>query len=264
MSWYAAEGDAVLPSYHTASPRVGGAMPDGHGTMALSLKPPQSESSTMTESEVLETLAHVGALVTGDHIVYTSGRHGNSYVNKDALYPHTAATSDVCAQIARHFAGASIEVVAGPTVGGVIMAQWTAHHLGTILGREIMAVYAEEEQSEAGKARTFRRGYDALVAGRRVLVVEDILTTGGSARMVVDAVTKAGGSVAGVAALCNRGGVTAEVLGAPELYSMASVPLESWPADECPLCASGVPVNTRLGKGAAFVNTASHPSAPHA
>jgi orotate phosphoribosyltransferase len=207
----------------------------------------------MTEQEVLETLARVGALVTGDHIVYTSGRHGSSYVNKDALYPHTAATSAVCAQIARHFAEQGVEVVAGPTVGGVIMAQWTAHHLGGILGREIMAVYAEEEQGAAGKGRTFRRGYDALVAGRRVLVVEDILTTGGSARTVVDAVARAGGSVVGVAALCNRGGVTAEGLGAPTLYSLASVPLESWPAEQCPLCAAGAPVNTRLGKGAAFV-----------
>ncbi|MBX0326592.1 phosphoribosyltransferase [Oscillochloris sp. ZM17-4] len=207
----------------------------------------------MTETDVLETLARVGALVTGDHIVYTSGRHGSSYVNKDALYPHTSATGDACAQIARHFAAAGIEVVAGPTVGGVIMAQWTAHHLGQLLGHEVLAVYAEEEQSELGKARAFRRGYDALLAGRRVLVVEDILTTGGSARMVVQAVEQAGGTVVGVAALCNRGGITADLLGAPELYSLASVPLESWSAEECPLCASGVPVNTRLGKGAAFV-----------
>ncbi|MEI8308881.1 MAG: phosphoribosyltransferase family protein [Chloroflexales bacterium] len=207
----------------------------------------------MTESEVLETLARVGALVTGDHIIYTSGRHGSSYVNKDALYPHTAATSAVCAQIAQHFALSSIETVAGPTVGGVIMAQWTAHHLGAILNQEIMAVYAEEEQTEMGKGRTFRRGYNALVAGRLVLVVEDILTTGGSARTVVEAVERAGGTVVGVAALCNRGGVTADMLGAPELYCLARVPLESWSAAECPLCATGVPVNTRLGKGATFV-----------
>jgi len=84
-------------------------------------------------------------------------------------------------------------------------------------------------------------------------VVEDILTTGGSARTVVLAVERAGGSVAGGAALCHRGGVTADLLGAPELYCLASVPLESWAAEECPLCARGVPVNTRLGKGAAFL-----------
>lgn len=202
-------------------------------------------------ADVLETLAQVGALITGDHIVYTSGRHGSSYVNKDALYPHTAATRQVCAQMATHYASADIEVVAGPTVGGVIIAQWTAYHLEAALGREVLAVYAEEEQDAVGKIRTFRRGYDTLVAGRRVLVVEDILTTGGSARMVVQAVERAGGSVVGVAALCNRGGVTADLLGTPELYSLTNVPLESWTAEECPLCATGMPINTRLGKGKA-------------
>jgi orotate phosphoribosyltransferase len=207
----------------------------------------------MSGATVLDTLAQVGALITGDHIVYTSGRHGSSYVNKDALYPHTAATSGVCAQIARHFAAAGPEVVAGPTVGGVIMAQWAAHHLEGLLGREVLAVYAEEQEADDGKRRIFRRGYDQLVAGRRVLVVEDILTTGGSARMVVQAVEQAGGTVVGVAALCNRGGVSAAQLGAPALYSLASVPLESWAADACPLCRDGVPINTRLGKGAAFL-----------
>lgn len=208
----------------------------------------------MSERDVLATLARVGALITGDHLVYTSGRHGSSYVNKDALYPHTAATSAVCARIAERFAGAGVEVVAGPTVGGVIMAQWTAHHLSALSGREVLAVYAEEELGAGGeRRRLFRRGYDALVAGRRVLVVEDILTTGGSVRLVVAAVAAAGGAVVGVGALCNRGGVTAAAIGAPELYSLAEVPLESYAAEECPLCAAGVAVNTRVGKGAAFV-----------
>jgi orotate phosphoribosyltransferase len=208
----------------------------------------------MPERDVLATLARVGALITGDHLVYTSGRHGSSYVNKDALYPHTAATSEVCARIAERFAGAGVEVVAGPTVGGVIMAQWTAHHLSALTGREVLAVYAEEEVGEGGdRRRLFRRGYDALVSGRRVLVVEDILTTGGSVRLVVEAVAAAGGAAVGVGALCNRGAVTAGAIGAPELYSLSEVPLESFAAEECPLCAAGVPVNTRVGKGAAFV-----------
>lgn len=208
----------------------------------------------MIHPDPLSLLGDVGALVTNDHLVYTSGRHGSSYVNKDALYPHTAATSAVCAQLAQHFATAGIEVVAGPTVGGVIMAQWTAHHLSGLLGYEVLAVYAEEEvQSDGSKQRTFRRGYDGLVGGKRVLVVEDILTTGGSARMVVAAVAAAGGEVVGVGALCNRGALTAAQLNAPTLYCISAVPLESYAADECPLCAAGVPVNTRLGKGAAFV-----------
>jgi orotate phosphoribosyltransferase len=207
----------------------------------------------MTEDDVLALLASVGALITGDHLVYTSGRHGSSYVNKDALYPHTTATAAVCERIARHFAGAGVEVVAGPTIGGVILAQWTAYHLSVIEGREVLAVYAEEEAAAEGKRRVLRRGYDALARGRRALVVEDVLTTGGSARQVVEAVRAAGGEVIGVGALCNRGGVTAETVAVPELFALTEVPLESYAPEDCPLCAAGVPINTRVGKGAAYV-----------
>ncbi len=203
-------------------------------------------------TDVLALLAQAGALITNDHLVYTSGRHGASYVNKDALYPHTAATSAVCARFAEHFAGAQVDVVAGPTVGGVILAQWTAHHLSAATGREVLAVFAEEEPGPE-KRRAFRRGYDALVAGKRVLVVEDILTTGGSIRLVIEAVAAAGGHVVGAGALVNRGGITAAQIGAPELYCLATSPLESFAAEECPLCAAGVPVNTTVGKGAAFL-----------
>ncbi|NJM08452.1 phosphoribosyltransferase [Candidatus Gracilibacteria bacterium] len=203
--------------------------------------------------DTLSILQRVGALITGSHVVYTSGRHGSSYVNKDALYPHTAAISAACAVLAAHFRTSAVELVAGPTVGGVIMAQWTAHHLSALLGREVLAIYAEEATIDGAKGREFRRGYDALLVDRRVLIVEDILTTGGSARQVVEAVERQGGSVVGVAALCNRGAVTAATLGAPQLFALTSVPLESFAPEECPLCAAGVAVNTSVGKGAAFV-----------
>lgn len=213
----------------------------------------------MAQPDTLALLADVGALITNDHLVYTSGRHGSTYVNKDALYPHTSATSAVCAQIAAVFAAADVAVVAGPTVGGVIMAQWTAHHLRLLTGREVLAVYAEEVAGAQPPQRSFRRGYDALVQGQRVLVVEDILTTGGSARTVVAAVAAAGGTVVGAGVLCNRGGISAADLGVPRLFALAEVALESWAAAECPLCAQGIPVNTRVGKGAAFVAQAAAP-----
>ncbi len=197
----------------------------------------------------IELLRQVGAIITDTHVVYTSGRHGGSYVNKDALYPHTMATSAVCATIAEQFANAGVEVVAGPTVGGVIMAQWAAHHLSARTGREVLAIYAEEEIVEGEKQRIFRRGYDALLVGRRTLIVEDILTTGGSARLVVEAAGRQGGEVVGVAALCNRGGISAEDLHAPTLFSLSEVPLESYDPADCPLCRAGVPINTSVGKG---------------
>jgi orotate phosphoribosyltransferase len=209
----------------------------------------------MTNPDVMSILERLGALISDSHIVYTSGRHGSAYLNKDALYPHTAETRDVCLHMARPFAVSTIEVVAGPTVGGVILAQWVAHHLSAANDAPVLALYAEEEHEGETRRRVFRRGYDALLVGRRVLVVEDVLTTGGSARQVVEAVRAAGGEPVGVSALCNRGGITAETLGVPRFVSQVELSLESWEAAVCPLCQQGVPINTSVGKGAAFLAT---------
>ncbi len=221
-------------------------------------------TTPLKNPDALTMLEQVGAIITNDHIVYTSGRHGSSYVNKDALYPHTEATSALCREIAAHVVHEQIavEVVAGPTVGGVIMAQWVAHHLHALTGHEVLAVYAEEDNTGKGIAldnersvwgRVFRRGYSEIVAGRRVLVVEDVLTTGGSARSVVVAVQEQGGTVVGLGALCNRGSLTAAALDVPDFFALVNLPLESWEETACPLCRQSVPVNTRIGKGAAFL-----------
>lgn len=212
-----------------------------------------SIDEALQEPEIIAILERVGAIITNSHLVYTSGRHGSSYVNKDALYPHTTETSTVCASIAAQFVGMGVEVVAGPTIGGVIMAQWVAYHLSNQALLPVLAVYAEEEDVDGERQRVFRRGYADLIAGRRVLVVEDVLTTGGSARQVIAAVQAAGGTIVGVGALCNRGQLTAQTLGVPTLVALTAIPMESWEAANCPLCRQGVPVNTRVGKGAAFV-----------
>jgi orotate phosphoribosyltransferase len=210
--------------------------------------PPDASADTPAVIELLERL---GAIITDSHVIYTSGRHGSSYVNKDALYPHTAETSLVCARLAEEFATLEVEVVAAPAVGGVIMSQWVAYHLTALRGKPVLAIYAEE--SGIYGQRIFRRGYDELIPGKRVLVVEDVLTTGGSAQKVISAVRAAGGHVSALGALCNRGGLTAESLGVPRMHALISLALESWHEQECPLCAAGVPVNTSVGKGAAFL-----------
>jgi orotate phosphoribosyltransferase len=191
-----------------------------------------------------EILAEVGAVISGSHVVYTSGRHGAAYVNKDALYPHTQRVSEICALMADGARALRPDVVCGPALGGIILSQWTAHHLGAL------AVYAEKTP-EHGLA--LRRGYDALVVGRRVLVVEDVLNTGGSVRDAVRAVRTAGGEVVAVSALCNRGGVTAADLDVPVLLSLVELALDSWEAAACPLCRDAVPVNTDIGKGREFL-----------
>jgi orotate phosphoribosyltransferase len=189
-------------------------------------------------------LAEVGAVITGSHVVYTSGRHGAAYVNKDAVYPHTARVSELCRLLADGARALRPQVVCGPALGGIILSQWTGHHLGA------RAVYAEK--LPAG-GLGLRRGYDRLVAGRRVLVVEDVLNTGGSVRDTVSAVRDAGGEVVAVAALCNRGGVTAADLDVPALIALLELSLDSWEAAACPLCRDGVPINTDVGKGREFL-----------
>ena len=216
----------------------------------------------MTEEKVLEVLAKTGAIITDSHIVYTSWRHGTAYVNKDAVYPHTEDISKLCRAIAEHFSDREvngIDVVVAPAVGGVILSQWTAHWLTELTGIETLAIYAEK--SEDGKSFVFKRGYDRYLRKapdsdlpKLVLVVEDVLTTGGSARGVVEAVRALQGEVVGVGVLCNRGGVTPEALGdVPELFALSNIKMDSWEEAECPLCAKGVPINTTVGKGREFL-----------
>lgn len=199
--------------------------------------------------DALKLFESCGTILTNSHFVYTSGKHGHTYINKDAVYPHTEIVRQLCQEIARQCPW-QIEVVAGPTMGAVILSQWVAHELSQMTGREILGIYAEED---AEKNRVFRRGYDALLRGRSVLVVEDILTTGGSARKVVEAVKNLGGKVAGVFGLCNRGGVTAAEVGGVPVMALVNVKFEMWEPALCPLCAKGVPVNTTVGKGREFL-----------
>lgn len=197
----------------------------------------------------LKLFEQCSAILTNNHFVYTSGKHGANYVNKDAVYPHTAIISALCQQIAEQ-CPQNIDVVAGPTVGAVIISQWVAHYLSQKQGRDILAVFAEENPD---KTRVFRRGYDKLIAGKQVLIVEDILTTGGSVKAVVAAVKNLGGTVAGIFALCNRGQVISAMVGDVPLQSLVQLQFEMWDAAACPLCAKGVPVNTQIGKGKEFV-----------
>jgi orotate phosphoribosyltransferase len=189
-------------------------------------------------------LAEARAMIAGSHIVYTSGKHGSAYVNKDAVYPNTVRVAELCPALADVAAPYGAQVVCGPAMGGIILAQWTGHHLG------LPAVYAEK-RGDGGMV--LKRGYDKLVAGKRVVVVEDVLNTGGSLRETIAAVREAGGDVVAAAALVNRGAVTAAQVGAPVLVALLDVILDAWDADACPLCRDGIPINTDVGKGREFL-----------
>ena len=214
----------------------------------------------MSEDDVLKLLQDVGAFRTG-HFVFTSGRHSNSYITKDALYTHTGETSRLCKEMAHRFKDADIDVVIGPAVAAAILAQWVAYHLTDLSGREVFAVYADKDPvkpSATGQAAEtgfiIKRGYDKLIKGKNVLVVEDLTTTGGSIRKVVEAVRAVGANVSGVVALCNRGDVKKEDIGDPPRFeALLHVHLESWEAVDCELCKANIPVNTDFGHGREFL-----------
>jgi orotate phosphoribosyltransferase len=195
----------------------------------------------------LSLLEKVGALVTNSHIVYTSGKHGSAYVNKDALYPHTEITALICKAMAEPFKNEQIDAVLAPAIGGVLLGHGVARELGRFQEKTILSVYAE---STPEKTFVVKRGYDQLIRDKKVLVVEDILTTGGSVRKVVETARKIPCEIIGVSALCNRGGITSGDLGeVPILKSLFKVTLEACDPKDCPLCAKKIPINTALGKG---------------
>lgn len=204
----------------------------------------------MNEREILSIFREANAIITGGHIVYTSGKHGSAYINKDAIYPHTHKVSELCKEIAKFFVDEEVEVVVGPEKGAIILSQWTAYHLTRITGNEVLAVYAEKD----GDAFVIKRGYDKLIVGRNVLVVEDILTTGGSVKKVIETVYTIGGNVVGLGALCNRGGITPEdVDGVSKLFTLVNIKLDAWDEADCQLCKDNIPINTDVGKGREFL-----------
>jgi len=202
--------------------------------------------------QILRILDRVGVIVTDDHFVYTSGKHGSVYIDKDALYPHTTETSRLCRAIAEGFVYGGVEAVVAPEKGGIILSQWVAFHLSEITGKETLAFYAEKSRS--GGFILERGGAKMKLRGKKILVVEDVLTTGGSAKSVIEVVRAIGGNVVGLGVLVNRGGVIPrDVGGVPKLISLVNIKLDTWDEADCPLCKEMVPINIDVGKGREFL-----------
>lgn len=196
-----------------------------------------------------DILVQADALKTG-HFQYASGRHGRVYIDKNAATSDGSLLNLLTLEIARRFVMDDIGVVIGPATGGAIMAVYVAHHLSKLTSQSVAFARADKtieghlelSEEEIRKARHLR-----------ALVVDDILTTGGSLQKTIRASTLIGCRVVGACVLVNRGGVTASQVegdtGVKNLHldALVSMDLESWSADECPLCKQGVPMNTDLG-----------------
>jgi orotate phosphoribosyltransferase len=169
-----------------------------------------------------------GALLQG-HFQLTSGLHSAVYWEKFRVLENPPATEALCRQIAGHFRDQNIELVVGPTTGGVILAFEVARQLS------VHGIFAEKD----GDKRAFRRGF-VIKPGQRILIVDDVLTTGKSVYEVIDAVNEAGGDIVGIGILVNRSDQDRE-FGYP-LFSCLRTVTETFEPDNCPLCAAGIPL----------------------
>lgn len=190
----------------------------------------------MTEKEVYDLLVKTGAIMTG-HYHLTSGAHSPHYIEKFRVLEHPAYTARLCRAIAQHFKDAQIETVVGPMTGGIILAHETGMSLGT------RAIFTERVDG----VMTFRRGF-SLHEGERVLIVEDVVTTGGSVREVIDVVKQFGGVPVAVAMLVDRSGGKANFGDVPS-FALLHMDVETYEPENCPLCAKGIPLTKRGSTG---------------
>ena len=180
-------------------------------------------NSSLSPLEIEAALRESGALLQG-HFLLASGRHSAQYIEKFRLLEQPRLTSRLCAEIARRFENDGIECVVGPVTGGILLAFEVARILG------VRAVYAERAEDGVGFA--LRRGFE-LKPGEKCLVVEDIVTTGGSAQKVVELVRANSGHVAGVALLVDRSNGALQI-DAPRVESLLTMQVESWAPGEEP------------------------------
>jgi orotate phosphoribosyltransferase len=192
----------------------------------------QGAETTMADLDVMAELTEIGALKTG-HFLFSSGRHSDVYLEKFDLLRNPRATERVCAGFVNAFSADRIDIVVGPTTGGILLAFETARQMG------LPAAYAERT-SEGSDERVFKRG-TTFVSGSRVLVVDDILTTGGSVRNTLDALKTHPVEVVGIGVLVDRSGGEVRFDGVP-LRALASQKIDSWLPADCPLCRDGVPL----------------------
>ena len=169
-----------------------------------------------------------GALLKG-HFLLASGLHSPAYWEKFRILQFPSYTEQLCRMIADHFRRQNVQVVAGPTTGGIILAFEVARQLG------VRGIFAEKE----GEERSFRRGF-SIGPGERVLIVDDILTTGSSIQEVIAAVNKLDGNIVGIGVLVDRSGQAPD-FGYP-LFSCHRAATITYRPEECPLCAAGVPL----------------------
>ncbi len=182
----------------------------------------------MNSPQVLEALRRTGVLRDG-HFLLTSGRHSDGFLLCSQILQFPAEAEAICRGMAELYRDEQVDTVVGPALGGIILAYEVARALGC------RAIYAEKDNGQM----ILRRGFQ-LQAGERVLVVEDVMTTGGSVQKVIATCRGLGAQVVGVCTMVDRSDDAVD-LGVP-VRSLATLQLATWTPEACPLCRQGVPL----------------------
>jgi len=180
---------------------------------------------TLNREDILKIFKDSGALLEG-HFILTSGLHSDTYFQCAKVFQYPRHAETLCRETADHFRGYRIDVVVSPAVGGIVFGQEIARLLDT------RAVFTERVEGRM----TLRRGF-TISSGERVLVAEDVTTTGGSVKEVIDLVRECGGEVLAVTAVVDRSGGRAQ-FGVP-YFSLFQMSVVNHPPDDCPMCRAG-------------------------
>lgn len=181
----------------------------------------------MTENEIIDIFKKTGVMLTG-HFKLTSGRHSDHYMQCAHLFEYADYSEKLCAILADAYRDAGVELVVGPALGGVIISYETARAL------KVRNIFAERENG----VMTLRRGF-TVEPDTKVLVVEDVVTTGGSVREVMALMNERGANVVGVGCIVDRSNGKVD-FGVP-LKAVLSMEVVSYEESECPLCKQGIP-----------------------
>jgi len=180
--------------------------------------------------EVMKRFEQAGAVQKG-HFKLTSGVHSDTYIQCAQVMQHPEFMHNLCSELGKKFRGDDIDVIVGPAIGGIIMA----HVMARVLGPWVRAIFTERENGKM----TLRRSFE-IKEGEKVLVVEDVTTTGSSVREVIDIVNLRKGKVVGVGVLIDRSG--GEVDFGIKTEKLLTVDIKTYLPEECPLCKKGIPV----------------------
>lgn len=182
----------------------------------------------LSHQEIEKMFIDSEALLQG-HFKLTSGRHSDRYIQCAQVLQYPEYTSRLCGELARRYKAEEVDLVVGPAMGGIIVAYEVARQLG------VKAIFTERENN----LMTLRRGF-TVKPGQRVLVVEDVITTGGSVKEVIDLVKNLNGTLVGVAVLVDRSAGKVDL--GVRTESLLSLEVESYEAEECPLCKENIPL----------------------